>query len=270
MALRKIIEVDEEKCDGCALCVSTCAEGALAIVNGKAKVVRDDFCDGFGDCLGDCPREALKIVEKDTDEFDPKAVQKHVLKTRGAEGLQHFLQAHERHEQNQPKDMGGACPSAATPTAGGCPGSRMRQQTAKDNDVPVGAHGNLPAQVIPSELRQWPIQLHLVQAHAPFFQNKELVLLSTCSPISSADTHWRFIRGRAVVVACPKLDRTEGYIEKLAQIIGHNNTKKLLVVRMEVPCCGGLTRLAREAVRISGNTQIELEEFVVNLNGDIV
>jgi hypothetical protein len=146
----------------------------------------------------------------------------------------------------------------------------MRQQPATANDKPVVSSGSLPAQVIQSELRQWPVQLHLVQPQAPFFQNKELVFYSTCAPIASADVHWRFTKGRAVIVACPKLDRTEGYIEKLAQILSHNNTAKLIVLRMEVPCCGGLTHIAKEAVRLSGNTKVQLEEVIVSLNGDIL
>ena len=127
----------------------------------------------------------------------------------------------------------------------------------------------MPGQMVRSDLEQWPVQLHLVQPGAPFFKDKELVILSTCSPIASADVHWRFIRGRGVVVACPKLDRTEPYAEKLAGIFRESNTPKVIVVRMEVPCCGGLSMIAREALALSGRTDLVVEEVVVALNGDV-
>lgn len=229
---RKIIEIDEEECNGCGACVTGCAEGALKIVNGKAKLVNDVFCDGLGACIGECPTGALKIIEREAPEFDEAAVRKHIQKK--------------------------------TPPAGGCPGMKLR--FAEPSKVEgQGVSG----QVIPSELNQWPTQLHLVPVEAPFFKNRELVVLSTCSPSASPDVNWRFIRGRAIAIACPKLDRTEGYVEKLAAILASNGIPKVIIVRMEVPCCGGLTMITKEAVRRSGCKDLIVEEAVIGLDGEL-
>lgn len=234
---RSIIEIDETKCNGCGACVTGCAEGALQIINGKAKLVNDVFCDGLGACIGECPTGALKIIERDAPEFDEVAVQKHV------------------HKKSAP--------------SGGCPGLQVRfAEPAKGKKAP-GERQEFSGQVIPSELNQWPTQLHLVPVEAPFFKNRELVVLSTCSPSASPDVNWRFIRGRAIVIACPKLDRTEGYVEKLAGILKSNGIPKVIVVRMEVPCCGGLTRIVSEAALSSGRTDLIVEEAVIGLDGEL-
>jgi ferredoxin len=231
---RKIIEINEEKCNGCGACVTGCAEGALAIVNGKAKLVSEVFCDGLGACIGECPTGALKIIEREAPDFDEVAVQKHVQKK--------------------------------TPPAGGCPGLQVRFGEKK---IGVATAPVASGQVIPSELNQWPTQLHLVPIEAPFFKNRELVVLSTCSPSASPDVNWRFIRGRAIAIACPKLDRTEGYVEKLAAILASNGIPKVIVVRMEVPCCGGLTMMVKEAARRSGRNDLVVEEAVIGLDGEL-
>jgi ferredoxin len=230
---RKIIEIDEAKCNGCGACVTGCAEGALAIVNGKAKLVSDVFCDGLGACIGECPTGALKIVERDALEFDEASVQRKV------------------------------------PPAGGCPGMQIRfAEQSKVGKLKVERHG-ASGQVTPSELNQWPTQLHLVPPVAPFFKNRELVVLSTCSPSASPDVNWRFIRGRAIAIACPKLDRTEGYVEKLTEILKSNGIPKVIIVRMEVPCCGGLTMIVKEAARQSGRADLIVEEAVIGLDGEL-
>lgn len=232
---RKIIEIDEAKCNGCGACVTGCAEGALAIVDGKAKLVNDVFCDGLGVCIGECPTSALRIVERDAPEFDEAAVN---------------MEIHKK-----------------TPPAGGCPGMQIRfgQQETATRSAP----STIPGQVIPSELNQWPTQLHLVPVEAPFFKNRELVILSTCSPSASPDVNWRFIRRRAIVIACPKLDRTEGYVEKLTAILAANGIPKVIIVRMEVPCCGGLTMIVKEALRRSGRGDLVVEEAVIGLDGEL-
>lgn len=261
---RKIIRIDEDKCNGCGNCVTACAEGALQLVNGKAKLVRDNFCDGFGDCIGDCPTGALTIEERDAEPFDEEATRDHVLATQGVEALERMDKAAARH-------AAGAAPARpAAPAAGGCPGTRMRVASpdpAGPPATPQGAGG--VGQAIPSELRQWPVQLHLVQPGAPFFKNRELVLLSTCAPIASADVHWRFLRGRGVAVACPKLDRTEPYAAKLGAILRDPSIPGVMVVRMAVPCCGGLTAIAREAVAISGRADLPLREVIVDVDGTV-
>lgn len=237
---RKIIEINDEKCNGCGACVTGCAEGALQIVNGKAKLVNEVFCDGLGACIGECPTGALKIIERDAPEFDEGAVEKHLGK-----------------------------PIPKAPPAGGCPGMQIRfgQQGATNKPAKPDV---VSGQVIRSELNQWPTQLHLVPVEAPFFKNRELVVLSTCSPSASPDVNWRFIRGRAIAIACPKLDRTEGYVEKLAGILKSNGIPKVIIVRMEVPCCGGLTRIVREAAALSGRTDLVIEEATIGLNGDVL
>jgi len=234
---RKIIEIDDALCNGCGNCVTGCAEGALQIVDGKAKLVNEVFCDGLGACIGTCPTGALQIIERDAPEFDEKAVEKH---------------------------LGGPIPKM--PPAGGCPGLQIRFGEEKPKtEAPA-----VSEQVIRSELNQWPTQLHLVPPQAPFFTNRELVVLSTCSPSASPDVNWRFVRGRAIVIACPKLDRTEGYVEKLAEIMKSNGIPKVIIVRMEVPCCGGLTMIVKEAAKLSGRTDLVLEEATIGLNGDIL
>ncbi len=271
---RKIITIDEEKCNGCGNCVTGCAEGALQIVDGKAKMVKEQFCDGFGDCIGTCPTGALKIEERDVPDFDVQATTQHLMKTQGVEAVRRMEAAGVRHE----KQAGGQ-PPPPSPTAahaqmhamGGCPGSRMRfKPQAVETSSPATSASGLPGKVNKSELTQWPVQLHLVQPGAPFFANRELVVLSTCSPIASADVHWRFIRGRGVVVACPKLDDTESYAAKLADILSEPSIPKVTVVRMEVPCCGGLTQIVREALLMCGRTDLQSEEVTVSLDGEVV
>lgn len=259
---RKIITIDEDLCNGCGACISACAEGALKLVDGKAKLVKEQFCDGFGDCIGDCPTGALKIVEADVPDYDPAATREHVAKTGGPEAVRKFNQAAAKHG-----GAGGVPP--AGPAKGGCPGMAMRFNPEKTKPASQSSGGQGPRQAIPSELQQWPVQIHLVRPDAPYFKNRELVVLSTCSPIASADIHWRFIRGRSVVVGCPKLDKTDGYIEKLAAIFAEPSIPKVIVVRMEVPCCGGLTSIVSNAVRMSGRSDLQVEEVTVGLNGDI-
>ncbi len=265
MARRTVIEIHEDLCNGCGECVTACAEGALQIVNGKAKLVREDFCDGFGDCIGECPTGALKIVERDVPDYDPLAARAHVAATGGEAAIRRFDEAARRHAAAP----AAASRAAAMPAFSGCPGTRMRMPAEPAAAPPVTDAG-LPPKIHPSELRQWPVQLHLVMPGAPFFRGRELVIMSTCGPIASADTHWRFLRGRAVVVACPKLDRTEPYVAKLAAIFEDRSIPRAIVVRMEVPCCGGLTAMAEEAVRCSGREDLALDEVTLSLEGDVL
>lgn len=236
---RKIIEIDEEKCTGCGNCVTGCSEGALQIIDGKAKLVNEVFCDGLGACIGTCPTGALKIIEREAEEFDEGAVEEH-------------LQAKK------------------SPPSGGCPGIKMLFNEKSQDENRSMETPDVSGQVIRSELNQWPTQLHLVPSTAPFFKNRELVVLSTCSPSASPDVNWRFIRGRAIAIACPKLDRTEGYVEKLTEILKSNGIPKVIVVRMEVPCCGGLSSMVREAAKRSGRTDLVVEEATIGLNGDLI
>lgn len=265
MATRTIITIDEDLCNGCGDCVTSCAEGALQIVDGKAKLVKEQFCDGFGDCIGDCPTGALKIEDRESAEFDVGATKDNLMQTQGAEAVQRMEAAalvHEEKEQNKGDTQMHA--------HSGCPGSQMRTNTNSDENKSATSSTGLPAKVNESELNQWPIQIHLVGPGAPFFSNRELVVLSTCAPIASADVHWRFIRGRGVVVGCPKLDQTDGYAEKLGEILKDSSIPKVIVVRMEVPCCGGLVSIVQEAVKLSGRTDLEFEEVTIGLSGEVL
>lgn len=266
MAKRKIIEINEDKCNGCGNCITGCAEGALQLVDGKAKLVKEQFCDGFGDCIGTCPTGALTITEREADEFDIEATRDNLRETQGEEAVRRMDEANAAHDRGEHP-----APPPAAHSGGGCPGMRMRMPkpgATAPSVAPASTSGT--GQMVRSDLEQWPVQLHLVQPGAPFFQNKELVILSTCSPIASADVHWRFIRGRGVVVACPKLDDTAPYADKLAAILGDTSIPKLIVVRMEVPCCGGLSMIAQDAVARCGRDDLVLEEVTVGLSGDIL
>ncbi|MBF0298623.1 MAG: 4Fe-4S binding protein [Oligoflexia bacterium] len=261
---RTIIKIDNDLCNGCGQCVVGCSEGALQIIEGKAKLVKENFCDGFGDCVGTCPTGALTVEKRECADFDEKATKDHLLKTQGIEAVKRMEEAQKRHQHNQHNHHNHSHHNHHHASGGGgCPGSKMmefnREKTASATILQ-----NMP-NVIPSELTQWPVQLHLVPTNAPFFNDREMVILSTCSPIASADTHWRYLRGRSVVVACPKLDKTEPYANKLAQIFSENNIPKVIIVRMIVPCCGGLSQIAQEAREISGRSDLILEEHLISI-----
>lgn len=261
---RDIIRIDEDLCNGCGQCVDACAEGAIQLVDGKARVVRLEYCDGLGACVGECPTGALQVVQAEAPAWDVRSTEAHVRLTRGEEGLRRMRAQHDAH----PVAPTAPAPAPVREEPCGCPGSAARTLKSAQAAAPVATQG-LPPRVNPSDLQQWPVQLHLVPIRAPFFQDKELVILSTCAPVASADVHWRFLRGRAVVVACPKLDRTEPYVEKLAGIFQSNRIPRVLVVRMEVPCCGGLVAMASRARDLSGRRDLVVEEVVVGLDGQI-
>lgn len=261
MAIRKIITINEDLCNGCGNCITGCAEGALQLVNGKAKLVKETFCDGFGDCIGTCPTGALKIVERESEEFDFDRTIKHVEAIRGEDGVKFMRESHKVHEQKLAE--------AQAQRQGGCPGSRMRMMKPPQAQAAAVAEGAMPV-VMKSEISQWPLQLHLLPTRAPFFDNRELVVLSTCSPATSPDVQWRYIRGRSVAIACPKLDRTEGYVEKLAEIFTSNNIPRVIVLRMEVPCCSGLTAIVKAALERSQPQGLVVDEVTMSLEGEII
>jgi len=276
MTVRKIIRIDEDLCNGCGDCVVGCAEGALRIVDGKARMVREDFCDGFGDCVGTCPTGALTIVEREVPDYDPQAARAHVARSRGAEGLAAFDQAAVRHEpavaQGPQPHQGGGCPGSRVrvfPTAGGgvSPSSPNPSSVQGTPVLSFSGPSGDPGTVIPPSLGQWPVQLHLVPARAPFFKNRELCVLSTCAPVAMPDAQWRYVRGRGIVVACPKLDRTEVYIDKLAEILAEPTIPRAVVVRMEVPCCRGLTAMTVQAAGRTGRRDLAVVEATVAADG---
>ncbi len=215
MAIREMVNIDEDKCDGCGLCVPSCAEGAIQIIDGKAKLVADNLCDGLGACLGDCPKGAITIEKRDADEFDEVAVEKR-LKELGREPIPH----------SHPVPSAGGCPSAqvksfaeAAPQQGGCPSSRVMNFGKAD-----ASEAELSGQR-PSELKQWPVLLNLVPPTAPFLEGKELLLAADCAPFAYADFHKDILKGRSVVVGCPKFDNAQLYIEKLSAMITQGGIK---------------------------------------------
>ena len=218
--IRKIIRIDEEKCNGCGLCASACHEGAIDIVDGKARLVRENFCDGFGDCLPNCPTGAITFEEREAPAYDEAAVRK----------------AREEKKMEEKKQMH---------HEGGCPGSRMMQFEKKAEDAAVMTGKPV------SRLAQWPCQIKLVPTKAPFFDGAKLLIAADCTAYAYANLHEEFMRGKVTLIGCPKLDAVD-YSEKLTEIIKNNDIKSVTIVRMEVPCCGGLQRAAESALRNSG------------------
>jgi len=232
---RKIVKIDEEKCSGCGQCATACAEGAIRIADGKARLVSESYCDGLGACLGECPEGAIAIEEREADEFDEKAV---------------------KAARNSP----------ATHDAGphACPGSAMRQ--LKPHRA-AGTESEMPAGE--SELRHWPVQLKLVAASAPFLKGADLLLAADCVPFAMADFHSKFLRGRSVVIGCPKLDDPALYVEKLTEIFKRSGIRSVTVLHMEVPCCFGLKRIAEVALEASGN-HYPMRDVTVSIEGKVV
>jgi len=228
--IRKIISIDEEKCDGCGLCVPSCAEGALQIVNGKARLVKDSFCDGLGNCLGDCPRGAITIEERDADPFDEEAVKEHLEKPQ---------------------------------TPGGCPGmAAMSFGERRQKESETG-------KAVPSMLGQWPVQLHLVSPAAPYWKNADVLIAASCVPVAFGDFQNRLLKNRRIVIACPKLDRTEGYVEKLTEIFRHNDIASVTVAHMEVPCCSGLVAMVERALADSGKV-LPYRRVKIGIQGQVL
>ena len=252
--IRKIITINEELCDGCGNCVVGCSEGALQIIDGKAKLVKEDFCDGFGDCIGTCPTGALKIEEREAADFNLQAVKQHLLETQGVEAVWRMEEAQQRHISQPAADM----------VHFGCPGARQRVIDHAHEEEKQAQHAE-----IESQLSQWPVQLHLVHPSAPYFRNRELLIMSTCGPVAAANLHSQYLKNRSIVVGCPKLDDTRPYAQKLAMILSEPSIPKAIVVRMEVPCCGGLTAIASQAVEMSGRKDIILEEHILSVEGNL-
>jgi Pyruvate/2-oxoacid:ferredoxin oxidoreductase delta subunit len=252
MAVRKIVEIDEDLCNGCGLCVPSCAEGAIAIIDGKARLVKDLYCDGLGACLGECPQGAITIVERDAAAFDEAAVEQHLARLGRAPQHDH-QHAPEPAKHGHGHGHGG----------GGCPGSAMRQFAA-----PAAPCATTDAEV-PSALRQWPIQLHLVSPYAPYFQGADLLLAADCAAFSFGSFHPKYLEGKALAIACPKLDNPQGYVEKLAAMITEAGIKSITIVMMQVPCCRGLDQFVELAMQAAG-TRIPVRRVIVGIEGGIL
>ena len=215
--MRRIINIDEEKCNGCGLCAEACHEGAIGMIEGKARLLRDDYCDGLGDCLPACPTGAITFVEREAAAYDEKAVMKN------------------KTAKNN---------SADKPLPCGCPGTQSKTLERKAENSPEKT-------VHSSELRQWPVQIKLAPVNAPYFSGANLLIAADCTAYAYADFHKDFIRNKITLIGCPKLDNTE-YSEKLTEIIKNNDINSVTVVRMEVPCCGGIEYAAKSALQASG------------------
>ncbi len=232
MGTRKIVEIDRDLCDGCGLCTTACAEGALSLdEEGKATLVRDLFCDGMGVCLNVCPTGALTVVERDSAAYDPGAAREHVALTRGAEAALHVHPG-----------LGAAEEAAGLRAA--------------------AAHA-------PSELDQWPIQLHLATPQAPHFKNADLLVAADCTAFTRGSFHNDLLKGRKLVIACPKLDDVTPYVEKLAELIRVNGPRSITVALMTVPCCGGLKRIVEQAVSLS-EVDVPVKTVMIGLDGEIM
>ena len=254
---RKIIKIDEEKCDGCGLCIPSCPEGALQIVDTpkgpKARLVKENFCDGLGACLGECPQGALTIEEKEVEEYDEEGVVAHI-REKSPDLLEKHLKHLKEHAHELPKYH-----SHMKTTS--CPSAQMLHWEKKEEETerPVS---------VSSELHQWPIQLHLVPPDAPYFQNADLILVADCVPFAYANFHTDFLKGKAIAIGCPKLDDVDTYVNKIEQIIKGSNIKSLKVIHMEVPCCYGLVHIAKEALSKSGK-DIPFEAVIIGIKGEI-
>ena len=243
MAIRNIVKIDEEKCNGCGKCVSACAEGAIQMIDGKAKLVAEIYCDGLGACLGCCPVDAITIEQRDAAEFDEEATHKYL------EELAANKAAHEKQT------------AAAKPAGfGGCPGMKMMNL-----DAPAGADATGD---VSSQLTQWPVQLKLVSPAAPYFAAADIMLVADCVPFAMGNFHETLLKDKAIAIACPKLDDREGYIEKLADILTTAKPKSLTVVHMEVPCCSGLGMMAQAAVELAGS-DLQIKDITISLRGEI-
>lgn len=255
--VRKIIEIDEDLCNGCGLCVTACHEGAIVMVDGKARLLRDDYCDGLGACLPSCPTGAINFIEREAAEFDEEAVRRNLEEKAKSE--------QQGHGHGHPP--GGGCPGsmARALNTGGCPGSAARTMQQKQT-APAPAHREgLDA---PSRLGQWPVQIKLVPVNAPYFDNAKLLIAADCTSFAFANFHERFMRGKVTIIGCPKLDEGD-YAEKLTEILKRNSIKSVTVVRMEVPCCGGLENAAIRALQASGK-MIPWEIVTLSVDGHII
>ena len=251
MAVREVIEIDEKLCDGCGDCVTACAEGAIAIIDGKARLISDVYCDGLGACLGHCPQGAITVIQRNADAFDEAAVERHLATIRtGAPSSAPRLSL----------NVVAQSPVAA----GGCPGSRA--QAFNPVAPTIGAAAAGPT----SQLSHWPVQLHLVPPTAPFFANADVLLAADCVAFAVGDFHTRYLAGNALAIACPKLDTNqEVYLQKLVTMIDEAEIKSLRVMVMEVPCCGGLVGLVEEALR-RAQRSLPVECLVVGTQGMVL
>jgi NAD-dependent dihydropyrimidine dehydrogenase PreA subunit len=273
---REIIKIDEDKCTGCGLCVPGCPEGALQIIDGKARLISDLFCDGLGACIGECPEGAITIEKREAEPYDEKKVMENIIKQGPNTIKAHLAHLKEHNEEEllkeaimvlkeQNMDVPEEVETASYThlhMSGGCPGSKIMQFGEDESGTQKGD--------VSSQLRQWPVQLHLVSPMAPYYQGTDVVLAADCTAYALGDFHQRFLKGKALAIACPKLDEgQEIYTAKLKALIDEAKINTLTVVIMQVPCCGGLVQLAKQAAENS-KRNIPVKKVVVGIKGQIL
>ncbi|MFH1210353.1 MAG: 4Fe-4S binding protein [archaeon] len=272
MVRRKIIRIDEEKCNGCGLCIPNCPEGALQVIDDKARLVSDLFCDGLGACLGHCPVDAITVEERDAEPYDERKVMENIVK-QGKNTVRAHLKHLREHnemkffdeaigflkEKGMEKDFEEVGNMKEQHSHGGCPGSAIRE--IKKSGIQSDTESE-------SALAQWPVQLSLLPVQAPFFNNAHLLVSADCVPFANANFHSKLLNGKSLVVGCPKLDDVEAYQEKLTEIFRNNKIKSVTVAIMEVPCCSGLLHAVKAAVEESGK-DIPVIHEVVGIDGVI-
>jgi len=240
---RRIIEIDEERCDGCGQCVPSCAEGAIEIVDGKARLVADIYCDGLGACLGECPNAALTIVERKADEFDEEAVEE-------------YLSSKTEKESSVEETLPCGCPSTQIQTfVPSTPCQEANKPSVQASQTSALAH--------------WPVQIRLVPPSAPFLKGADLIVAADCTPVAYPNFHRDFLNGKAVMIGCPKFDDAQDYIQKFADIFSNANIKSVTALVMEVPCCQGLPIIVEKGMEIAGK-KIPTEKVVISLKGDVL
>jgi ferredoxin len=240
---RKIIQIDDELCDGCGQCVPSCAEGAIQIIDGKAKLVADKYCDGLGACLGECPTGALSIVEREAEEFDEAAVEE-------------YLTSKTQKEHPEEATLPCGCPSTQLQTFAPLPSSHEANKAAVQRTVV-------------SALSHWPVQIRLVPATAPFLKGADLLVAADCTPVAYPNFHQDFLKGRVVLLGCPKFDNAQEYVQKFAEIFNTADIKSITAVVVEVPCCNGLPMIVEKGMKIAGK-RIPMEIVVISARGEIL
>jgi Pyruvate/2-oxoacid:ferredoxin oxidoreductase delta subunit len=243
MSKRQIVKIDEEKCTACGICIPSCAEGALEIVEGKARLVKEIYCDGLGACLGECPEDAIMIEEREADAFDEEATAKHMAKA-------------------APEPEPGGC-------TGGCPGSMLRQLDggAAGSAASSGGASGASAQ---SRLGHWPVQITLLPPTGQIWNDADVLICADCVPFAMADFHERLLAGKTVAIGCPKLDNVDAYAEKLAGVFANNSVRSVTVARMEVPCCTGILVATKAALERAGKGEIEFHDVTIGIKGQVL
>ena len=252
--VRRVIHIDQEKCNGCGICANACHEGAIGIVDGKAQLLRDDYCDGLGDCLPTCPTGAITFVEREAAAYDEEAVKAHMERRKQEQAAGHGSVSHTE-------------PAKEAVAFTGCPGSRARQISREETDA---AQNEAPAAPLhlQSQLTNWPVQIKLAPVRAPYFNKARLLIAADCTAYAYANFHQEFLKGKVALIGCPKLDDVD-YSEKLTEMIQNNDIQSVTIVRMEVPCCGGLQHAAMTALQNSGKF-IPWQVVTISVDGKIL